>query len=119
VRRGVRAPAHHRRCHPKSFRTNIPTSDLRPPTSDILSPCPHCQHPLQFNPFFAVADDYAEILRRGLEQSRREKGADHEETLAHLAALAVHMQSIGKSAEAAELQLEHDAMAAKLAAKKK
>ena len=29
---------------------------------------------LQFNPFFAGADDYAEVLRRGLEQSRREKG---------------------------------------------
>ena len=37
---------------------------------------------------FADADDYAEVLRRGLEQSRREKGDDHEKTLAHLAALA-------------------------------
>jgi hypothetical protein len=46
--------------------------------------CPHCQHSLQFKPFFAAAEDYAEILRRGLEQSRREKGADHEEMLAHL-----------------------------------
>ena len=36
-----------------------------------------CQHPLQFNPFFAAADDYAEILRHGMEQSRREKDADH------------------------------------------
>ena len=54
----------------------------------MRSACPHCQHPLQFNPFFAAAEDYAEVLSRGLEQSRREKGADHEETLAHLAALA-------------------------------
>jgi len=39
----------------------------------LLSPCPYCQHPLQFNPFFAAADDYAEILRHGLEQSRRDE----------------------------------------------
>lgn len=58
-------------------------ADLR-----LLSACPHCQHPLQLNPFFAAAADYAEIIRHGFEQSRREKGADHEETLAHLAALA-------------------------------
>jgi hypothetical protein len=31
--------------------------------SEILSPFPHCQHTLQFNPFFAAADDYAEVLR--------------------------------------------------------
>jgi hypothetical protein len=36
-----------------------------------------------------------------------------------LAALAVHLESIGKSAEAAEFQHEHDALAAQLAAKKK
>jgi len=64
-------------------------SAIRIPHSEILSsPCPHCQHPLQFNRFFAAAADYAKVLRRGLEQSRRDKGADHEETLAHLAALA-------------------------------
>ena len=40
----------------------------------LLSHCPHCQHPLQFNPFFAAADDCAEVLRRGLEQSRRARG---------------------------------------------
>ena len=84
-----------------------------------LDSCPHCQHPLQFNPFFAAADDYSEILRRSLDQSRREKGADHEETLAHLAALAVHLEKMGKSAEAADFQSEHDALAAQLAAKKK
>jgi hypothetical protein len=36
--------------------------------------------------FFAAADDYAEILRLGLEQARCEKGADHEEPLALQAA---------------------------------
>jgi hypothetical protein len=44
----------------------------------LLSACPHCQYPLQFNPFFAAADDNVEILRRGLQQSGSEKGADHE-----------------------------------------
>jgi len=57
------------------------------------------------------------VLRRGLEQSRREKREI--ETLAHLAALAVHLESIGKSTEAAEFQREHDTMAAQLAAEKK
>ncbi|MGD0614514.1 MAG: hypothetical protein ABSA69_03615 [Verrucomicrobiota bacterium] len=52
-----------------------------------------------------------------MEQSRREKREI--ETLAHLAALAVHLESIGKSTEAAEFQREHDTMAAQLAAEKK
>ena len=85
----------------------------------LLSHCPHCQHPLQFNSFFATSEDYAEILRRGLKLSRREKGAEHEETLAHLAALAVHLQSIGKSTEAAEFQREHDVLVTQLAVRKK
>lgn len=85
----------------------------------LLASCPHCSRPLQFNPFFIAADDYAEVLRRGLEQSRREKGADHEETLAHLAALAVHLETAGKSVEAAALKREHDELAAQVEAKKK
>jgi hypothetical protein len=92
---------------------------LRHTDPSLLSACPHCQHSLRFNPFFAAAEDSAEVLRRGLEYSRREKGADHEETLAHLAALAVHLENSGKPEEAAEFQREHDALAAKLAAKKK
>ena len=95
---------------------DLPASAFADPR--LLSACPHCQHPLQFNPFFAAADDYAEVLRRGLDQSRCEKGADHEETLAYLAALAVHLESIGKSAKAAEFQREHDALSAQLPAKK-
>lgn len=42
-------------------------------------PGSHCQHPLQFNPFFAAADDYAEVLHAGERKKaeggcRREKG---------------------------------------------
>jgi hypothetical protein len=73
----------------------------------LFSACPHCQHPLRFNPFFAAADDYAEVLRRGLEQSRREKGADHEETLAHLAALAAHFEQLGQPEAARPFAEEH------------
>jgi len=94
---------------------------------------------LQFNPFFAAAEDYAEVLRRGLEQSRREKGDDHEETLANLAALAVHLEEIANTAdvssvlsavvltkaearrakeEAAEFQREHARFTAQIAARK-
>ena len=36
------------------------------------SVCPHREYPQQFNPLFATAEDYAEILRHGLEHSRRE-----------------------------------------------
>ena len=75
--------------------------------SALLSPCPHCQHPLQFNPFFVAAEDYAEVLRRGLEQSRREEGADHEETLAHLAALAAHFEHFGQPEAARPFGEEH------------
>ncbi|MEI7899955.1 MAG: hypothetical protein WCK89_06855 [bacterium] len=87
-------------------------ADLR-----LLSACPHCQHPLQFNPFFSAAEDYADVLRRSLEYSRREKGTDHEETLAHLVALAVHLENAGKTVEAAEFRHEHDEMVAKKNAK--
>ncbi len=91
-------------------------SGLRIPDSAFLSPCPHCQHPLQFNPFFAADDDYYEkVLRRGLELSRREKGADHEETLAHLAALAAHFEQMGQPEPARPFAEEH----ARLTARKK
>ena len=74
----------------------------------LASECTHCHHPLQFNPFFSATDDYADVLRRGLELSRREKGYDHEETLAHLAALAAHLTLEGKADEAAEYQRGYD-----------
>ena len=79
----------------------------------LLSACPHCQHPLRFNPFYAAAEDYADVLHLVLEYSRREKGADHEETLAHLLALAVHLENAGKTEEAAEFRREHDGIAGK------
>src|ERR1035437_2364289 len=59
------------------------------------------------------------LLRHGLEQSRRERGADHEETLAHLAALPLHLESAGKPVEAAAFKKEHDELAARVEAKKK
>jgi hypothetical protein len=37
----------------------------------LFSRCPHCQHALQFNPFFAGADGYEEVLR-----SRERKKAE-------------------------------------------
>ena len=84
---------------------DLPASAFADPR--LLSACPHCQHPLQFNPFFAAADNYAEILRHGLEQSRREKGDDHEETLAHLAALAAHYEQLGQPEAARPFAEEH------------
>jgi hypothetical protein len=72
-----------RRQKSEGTRQNL-ESAIGHPDSRFVCRCPHSQHPLQFNPFIAAADDYAEVLRSGLEQSRREKGADHEETLAQL-----------------------------------
>ncbi|MGA2603602.1 MAG: hypothetical protein ABSG14_05185 [Verrucomicrobiia bacterium] len=71
--------------------------------------------PLQFNPFFSAAEDYAEILRDGLELSHREKGDDHEETLAHLAALAAHFEQMGQPEAARQYAEEH----ARITARKK
>jgi hypothetical protein len=48
------------------------------------------------------------VLRRGLDHSRREKGPDHEETLAHLVALAAHLERMGRTDEARSLREEHD-----------
>ena len=85
----------------------------------LLSQCPNCRRRLLFNPFFAADDTYyTQVLRRGLERSRREKGDDHEETLAHLAALAVNLEEQGKPEEAAELKQESDPMAARAEAKR-
>jgi WD40 repeat protein len=50
---------------------------------------------------------YEALLRRGLDLSRA-KGTDHEETLAHLAALAVHLGKVGKTVEARSVRDEHD-----------
>ena len=50
---------------------------------------------------------YEELLRRGLEFSRP-KGQDHPETLAHLAALAVHLERMGRTDEARGFAEEHE-----------
>jgi WD40 repeat protein len=44
------------------------------------------------------------LLRRSLDRSRREKGPDHEETLAHLTALAVLLERTGEADEARSLR---------------
>jgi hypothetical protein len=55
------------------------------------------------------------VLRRRLDFSRREKGNDHEETLAHLLTLAVHLENVGQLADASA----HDEIATRVGAKKK
>ena len=86
--------------------------------SRLLSCCPHCHSAVKFNPFFSSAGDYAEELRRGLEYSRHARGPAHEETLAHLAALAVHLEATGRHEEAVEFEREHDALAAQVGKRK-
>jgi hypothetical protein len=54
---------------------------------------------------------YEASLRRDLNLSRREKGPAHEDTLAHLSALAVHLQRMGKCDEARSLMEESAAQA--------
>ena len=54
-------------------------------------------------PLIAVVTNdeaYEVLLRCGLDHSRREKGPDDEETLAHLKALSVHLERMGKTYEA-------------------
>jgi WD40 repeat protein len=58
-------------------------------------------------------DSYEQLLFSGFEFSRREKGHDHEETLAHLAALAVHLKRIGKPDEARAFAEARDRLIAK------
>ena len=58
-------------------------------------------------------EGYKQLLRRGLEFTRREKGDDHDETLAHLTALAVHLHSMGKLDEARQVAEERDQLAAR------
>ena len=84
----------------------------------LSSQCPYCHHPLLFNPFFSAEDDYIAVLRRGLEFSRRERGPEHDETLAHLAALAVHLGGMGKHDEANVYARERDEIAARIASRK-
>jgi hypothetical protein len=57
-------------------------------------------------------EGYERLLWRGLKFTRREKGNDHEETLAHLAALAVHLERMGKTAEARAFAEQRERLAA-------
>jgi hypothetical protein len=64
-------------------------------------------------------DDYAEVLRRGLEHCRREKGSDHEETLAHVTVLATHFEQMGQSETARPFAEEHARLTARIAERQK
>jgi len=57
---------------------------------------------------FSDVEDYADVLHRGLESTRPKRGS-RRETLAHLAALAIHLKKEGKHAEAGVYQREYDA----------
>jgi WD40 repeat protein/DNA-directed RNA polymerase subunit RPC12/RpoP len=87
------------------------------PQPSTLSACPHCAHAIIFNPFIVDLSDEAHeaSLRCGLAHCRQAQG-DYESTIAYLAALAAHLQKMGKPAEAAEFQREHDVLAAQMAA---
>ena len=58
------------------------------------------------------------LLYCGFEYAYHKRGAEPEETMAHLAALAVHLENVGKSEEAAAYQDEHNELAARMATKK-
>ena len=62
-------------------------------------------------------DSHERSLRRGLAFGRSNSCLDHESTLGHLAALAIHLEKMGKSGQASEFQREHDALAEEVAAK--
>jgi WD40 repeat protein len=51
---------------------------------------------------------YEGFLRRALERIRREKGPNHEETLAHLTALTVHLERTRRAGEARSLSEERE-----------
>ncbi len=71
--------------------------------------------PIQFSPFFAAAEDYADVLRRGLESLRRHGKAESPDALGHLKALAVHLAANGRHDEAARYAQEAAALAARIA----
>ena len=65
----------------------------------------------------ASDENHEALLRRGLDVSRREKGPDHEETLAHVAALAVHLERMRKT-RSQTVKNEHDEVALRVVARK-
>ncbi|MBU1699645.1 MAG: DUF4062 domain-containing protein [Candidatus Eisenbacteria bacterium] len=58
---------------------------------------------------------HEQLLRRGLDFSRREKGPEDEETAGHLAALAAHFERAGQPAAAHPFAEEHARLAALIA----
>ena len=60
-------------------------------------------------------EGHEQLHRRGLEFTRREKGYDHEETLSHLDALAVHLENMGKSDDARHFAQERDQLTSRKA----
>jgi hypothetical protein len=54
---------------------------------------------------------YEEMLRRSLACCREQRGADHEEVMAHFAALAAHLKRMGKVPEARECRNEYERLA--------
>ena len=81
----------------------------------LLTSCPHCSSSLKFSPFFAAADDYANVLRRGLESLRSHGKAESQDALGHLKALAAHLASIGQGDQTVRYAQEADALAARIA----
>lgn len=75
--------------------------------------CPCCSHALIFNSFFVdldASDEAYEVsLRRGLAQYAQGP-ANNESVRGHLAALAVHLNQRGKSAEAAKFQGQYETL---------
>jgi WD40 repeat protein len=58
---------------------------------------------------------YEALLRRGLDLSRCEKGLVHEETLAHLEALAVHLERTGRTEEVRSVRKEQSETVSRVA----
>ena len=54
---------------------------------------------------------YEELLRQGLDVTRREKGHDHDEAFGHLQALIVQLETTGRTNEAHGLREERDRLA--------
>jgi hypothetical protein len=76
--------------------------------SAILSHCPYCAHALSYSPLIVDLSDEAHeaSLRRGLAHCRQTPD-DDASTLGHLAALAVNLEKMGKSAEDARRRRKH------------
>jgi len=80
---------------------NVSIPEIPPEAFDdprLISECPQWNHARRLNATFVDMSDvhYEQVLRRSLEKSRHLKREDHEEVLAHLEALRVHLERAGK-----------------------